>query len=314
MQYIFLNYINRSGSSFLANTLSRCSEICVCPEGDILFDILCWRPNRTVSIKKWRKKIIPLLVNDFKLQTWNLNTDDYMDIVSHPKNAFELFIKLLNTYQKKHFPQANTIVFKHPEMLHLRTTLENRQNFQLLLLVRDPRAVFESQRQSFLKPYNKIMNVSCTNVIRSYHRMYNYLHNKTAKYHYIKYEDLILNFDKTLENLTAYYALPSFKTWNNSGHYYTSIPQQLMNIHPIIQEPPQAERIHRWKKTIKKSHQQIIEFQCNELMRFFGYSDSKQPLTLKIVLDSIVTGILNLFQQKSSIIRWIKRTWEIWPV
>ena len=36
MKYIFILYLNRSGSTFLSNQLSKLSEILVCPEAEVL--------------------------------------------------------------------------------------------------------------------------------------------------------------------------------------------------------------------------------------------------------------------------------------
>ena len=40
MTIAFLTYVNRSGSTYLANLLSASDAICVCPEGDKLVSLL----------------------------------------------------------------------------------------------------------------------------------------------------------------------------------------------------------------------------------------------------------------------------------
>ena len=58
MIIILLTYVNRSGSTYLANLLSASDHICVCPEGDKLVSLFLESPDKTFRLdNQWKVKL-----------------------------------------------------------------------------------------------------------------------------------------------------------------------------------------------------------------------------------------------------------------
>ena len=69
MTIILLTYVNRSGSTYLANLLSASENICVCPEGDRLVSLFLENPGVPFHYNtQWETKLSKILRSDGKLK------------------------------------------------------------------------------------------------------------------------------------------------------------------------------------------------------------------------------------------------------
>jgi hypothetical protein len=258
MNYLFLSYCNRSGSTYLANLLSRSPEICVCPEAEIIYELLLTKPNQ--SIKKTRtEKIKYILRKDKKFGLWKLVTEK---LIQENQTGFDNFLNILDGFQQLYFPLAKLILFKHNYLIHLKEQLADERFYQIHLL-RDPRAVFSSQK-STVSPYTG-MPMS-NNVLAFTDNWNNFMFDvlqqqNVERVFTIKYEDVITNCDITLNALTS--RLPVELKWENFKYYPAQLVQWISDeykpIHQHIEKEPLRENLFKWKEMLSAAECGLIE-------------------------------------------------------
>jgi hypothetical protein len=278
LKYIFLSFINRSGSTYLANLLSKSVEICVCPEAEILYDLLLTAPGSKIS-KKQAAKFNRLLANDKKFMLWNIPHDL---LVQEEKTGFENFLCILNQFRRVHYPQTNSILFKHNYLYNLVSNC-NPLDFSFINLIREPRAVFASQCSTISPSTGKPMSWNVLSFTDSWNRHAQRILELFSEKNVItlKYEDLIENSDEVMNSLLS--SLSSYEKWED----IKKIPPRLVKwissdykeIHPHIDELPLAESLLKWQTQVKKTDLVILK---NFILKTPFYSESTDYEGLQI--------------------------------
>ena len=134
MNILFITYINRSGSTYLANIFSKYNEVLVCPEADVLISKFLINPSRPYKFDDHEKTEIKKIIEfDNKLKNWNLSFQDLSEL-ENAKFNFEAFCKIIFAYRKKIKPVANSIVFKGDILIHYFTYFAHPINFLMALV------------------------------------------------------------------------------------------------------------------------------------------------------------------------------------
>lgn len=260
MKYLFLSYINRSGSTYFANEISRSATICVCPEAEILYDLFLRSPQRRLS-KNEVLRGIRMVNNDKKFKAWKfvINETEYQT-----SDPFKLFCSILEGFRKKYYPKAAMILFKHNYLYRLLHYPEIRSNENIfwINLIRDPRAIYASQKRTISPFTKKVMSKNPVAFIDNWNDYAGTIGNTPVSRNRIivKYETLISHFDDTMEKTGN--RLQNIFSWNDIRH----APQQLANwiseeynaIHKNINEPPQSEYVNAWRSFLSKYELMVI--------------------------------------------------------
>ncbi len=277
MKLIFITYINRSGSTFLANLLSKSPEVLVCPEAEVIMDELLVNPNNgfhfdLVTKNKWEN----IILTDEKLKFWDLKTEDLKEL-ENVKSNFEAFHTILKVYLGKTKPAASTVVYKAERLIDLFQEIFESfggiYNMYLVAIIRDCRAVFQSQRTT-IHPYNnRSMNMNPVETVllwnkfvKSYFRM-----NDKKNLYMLKYENLISDPENSISLLQFKLGLPKIETWSEQGDLYQRIPENQRSLHKNINTGPMVERITDWEDTIRKSDRFIIDLLGRNLIKRLEY-------------------------------------------
>ena len=139
MQVVFITYLNRSGSTFLVNQLSKDPKVLVMPEGEILVTKLLFNPRGIPQ-----RNILKILRKDAKIKHWVWNIKDLPDSDLPLTNA-GVFFYLIDKYRQKNAPDAEIVVFKAWELIEtvgrIPSGLVADYNVRFYGLIRDLRAV-----------------------------------------------------------------------------------------------------------------------------------------------------------------------------
>lgn len=157
MKVVFLSYINRSGSTFLANELSKSKGICVCPESEFLVSCFLSKPKAAFN-KRQQAQTIKLLFSESKFVHWGLLKTEVEEVLQFSTCRSDAFMQILLAYKQKQKPNAKAIVFKHNNILKKTKGLSfvNCEVYYLALQ-RLPLAIFESQKRTFDPETGKVM-------------------------------------------------------------------------------------------------------------------------------------------------------------
>ena len=264
MNLVFETYINRSGSTYLANLLSRDSRILVCPEAEILVDLFLRCPEENFSEKKYRQ-LQKAIKSDKKLTYWGLHESEIQELRSVQTN-FEAFLIVLNAYRQKIQPAARFIVFKASVLIYFYEQIRNIRmpgtTVYFLSIIRDPRAVFYSQYHTWSEIYREYMERNPVYVVRDWKKFFksNVKYAENNDFCTIYYEDIIEDTEQTVQQVYKTINLdyvPDIK--QNTPEYAGRIPKDQISMHRLINHPPDANRIDRWKHNLNPVHIRIVE-------------------------------------------------------
>lgn len=266
MKLLFISYINRSGSTFLANSLSKFNSILVCPEAEVLVYYFIQRkypiyrhPGKLYSV------LTDLLTKDPKLKFWNLNISDFNDLHKYQSN-FEIFFDILIKYKNKVKPESTTIVFKADNIAYFYNNIPDeaykRNNIKIISIIRDGRASYSSQRETIGARTKKPMNRNPVKAARLWRKWIRFFanHKNDSRFIIVRYEEFIINYPDFFENLLNVLGLQNeIKNRIKNGDLYNRIPPDQILMHENILKPPMQENIWKWKILLPLSHIMIFE-------------------------------------------------------
>ena len=277
IKYIFISYINRSGSTLFTNILSKRKGVFVCTEANILFDLFLENPlNYSGNSSLFKTRFLNAITFDQQLKLWDLKKVYKNSLIPKGQTNFKMFLDLLNTYKKQISPKSEYIVFKHNNLFQLmnRASLNPQKNIFFIILLRDVRGVFASQRKT-LNPYTK--KIFNTNPLITAYPWKNLVFQalkalRLSNVFVLKYENLVLNNKKCIRELFNKFNIPcpDFES-NDSLWIENRIPVKEKNMHPIIQFNPIHEKINSWENELSNSDISILQDVAGSELRQLRY-------------------------------------------
>jgi hypothetical protein len=283
---IFVTYINRSGSTFLVNNLSKSADILVCPEAEILIDLFLNSPAEPFNPdKNFSDKLLNAIKKDTKLKYWGLSEEDIVYDITRGMNCFDAFIKVIETYKRKVKPQSNTLVFKAEKLIFFYNRihpLTRSYNIKFVSITRDCRAIFYSQNHIFIPETNQLME---TNSLRLAKRWNTFIrlaekYSKNDDFITVSYESLINDFNNYFKFVCEKLDIKPIKT-KNKGDLWLRMPASHLTIHNCMENAPEIEKINLWHDKISPDHLYILELVSRKLLVHNGYKlahDSKYSI------------------------------------
>ena len=243
MQFAFITYIDRSGSTFLLSNLNKLEGVTVCPEGELLFALFLKNSNQQTIFDS--QKLFNTFNKNKKLNQWAF-TKQEIELALNQKNNYKIFLKLLELYCLRKNPATKICLMKGFEVNYLHSSLVN--NHKIIRLIRDPRACFVSQKKAGFNsnPYTTAM---LWNILTSYEP------NNNVKE--IFYNQLITHFDNSLNNIASFLNIPNTaKAKELIDNNF--IPRFTLENHKNVSDKANPERISAWKESINNLHQNVI--------------------------------------------------------
>jgi len=265
--YIFIGYCDRSGSTFLLNELNKIDGVVVCPELDLLVRLLLKNPHKEIN-PRFLRNFRQAISNDKKFVLWDIPIDS-----TGCKSRIDFFFKIIDNYSYKFIQNPRFIVFKERSILEYYKVLGNSyRNVCFVSLIRDPRAVFASQKRTINLSQNRLMSNNALTTARIWNR-----HCRTNERIDIKtiiYERLIGNLEFTIQGLFRWIEKSdsslSYKTDIEAQPFYNKIEEK----HTLVSEPPIISRINAWEKELSAADIAIIEHICYDNMVKYQYEVS----------------------------------------
>ncbi len=276
MKYIFIMYLNRSGSTFLFNQLSKLSEILVCPEAEVLVNVLLKNPDTRLN-KKDQEILGSAMEKDRKLKHWNLDIDLSK---TDPQSKLDLFFNILNQYRSRTKPDSTLIAFKAVDLINCIEILHDYGSHKgldiyFISLIRDPRAIYNSQRQTYVEHRKKFMNRNPLATIYQW----NYLVTRSIMYSsytklvILRYEDLVNNLNMELNKLLKIIGIHGEHTFTGlQGDLEARIPNDQLSMHQHITDPPIPAKVNQWQTECKVSIQELIQQYTQEALMQMNYN------------------------------------------
>jgi hypothetical protein len=305
MKIILLTYVNRSGSTFLTNILSSSPEIMGCPEGDWLVSNLLEDPG---SVYTGPQNLSEIFSDDPKMKNWSFQASD-LNFMQDGLLNIEVFIHILESMRLRIKPDADKIIFKAERLVFLFDRIHACQSFRdqfaYLYLVRDVRAVYQSQK-SRLNPLSGKPFSRSPGITARYWKKHLAALESSGLYadiYKLKYENLVLDFASETKKLEKYLELRPGLLDPVNGDYVNMIPADHIHIHPDVSLQPLDSKVSSWKTLLTKKETGIIEFIARRSLERNGYDPvgagrTLDPVTIVMSCLVILQCSLTLFFRK----------------
>lgn len=276
---VFLVYLNRSGSTFLANQLSRHPQICVCPEAHRPLRRLLGLLGPAMSFRDRVQRLLKEIETEEKFSSWGLTRDEIAPRLQSCEDDVDVLYTILDAYADKIKPKASTVVVKGLFYLDLiesrgRPKLDRKRNLKVIFLVRDARAIFNSQRVSISSTFYRPMQTSAVRSAQHWKRYVSKIAALEPKdwAEVVRYETLIVDVDKEMAKLIANLGLSvHVQLTLDSPQLAKRIPYAQKRLHANITAPAIPRRIDAWRTELPLSDRQAVEFISLSHLRRLGY-------------------------------------------
>ena len=297
---VFLIYLNRSGSTYLANQLSESPEIAVPPEGHGGLERLLGLLETDSSESERTSRLRYDLEHHRKLSAWQLDPSTTADRVTKAADELEAFYDLCDAFAERHKPGAGTVLVKGRFLQQLISRygysgLQRGRCVRAVFLMRDPRAIFASQKKSISTRTGLPMQVNpVTAALRWRHAA-----KKAEAWGRhpwgmtVRYEDLVANNAETLEEIFAFLRVEREQQGQPTARGDTSlselIPANQRHLHTNIKKDPITDRIHAWRNDLSTSEVEIISAISGErLEKLYGNAAERHRLGAGAILRLVV--------------------------
>jgi len=277
MTIILLTYVNRSGSTYLANLLSASDSVCVCPEGDRLVSLFLESPGKAFHFDpRWEARLSQILNLDSKLRSWGIGNDVFSSLGDARRNI-DAFVALLRYYQLKQKPGASSILFKAERLVDLFAPIDREKgngiSIKYLSLIRDPRAIYASQKRTLIPGTRKEMskNPVYTSILWNHFMRINNINTRLIKIHPVYYQDMVQKTEETFSSLAGYLELDLQGILPGDGDLKDRLPEGHKTIHQSIDKPPDPLKINQWKEELSKEEVGLIEDKCRKYLIARGF-------------------------------------------
>lgn len=271
---VLLIHLNRSGSTFLANQASAHPQICVCPEAHLPLQRLLGRGTCRQTIDRKLARLVADVANDEKLAAWGLDPRLVAARLRGAADDGEAFFRLLDLYADTVCPQATTVMAKGYFFIDLikrrrQAATARGRALQAVLLVRDPRAIFASQRRSISSTLRRPMQqsaIACALRWRIYMRHLAQLAADRSCL-LVKYEQWTADNDAQLARLFAFLAVEPQAAQAAAAKLQEAIPPSQRHLHQNIDKGPLVERNLAWQQSLTPPQIALLQHFCGPSLR-----------------------------------------------
>lgn len=302
---VFLTYLNRSGSTYLAAKLSRYKTVKMGIEARFVDGWI--RPGFSVRTAEELNSYLDRLYQDTKFQAWQI---DRQELIKHltalplPLRFSDVLLTALLLYQSGN-PEKHIWVHKCGE--YYRCVERIRQELpraKFIFINRDPRAVFSSQRRSLDSQTGQPM---LNNVL---HFLFGYLDTlrrleqlqNDPDFLTVQYEKLLADEEKVMIDIEQFLGLPSRakQADMSGGSYFSSIPTEQQHLHAHVRDGrPCADRITGWQQELPVSDLLLLQTVLKRYLLAKGFP-LHRPAKIGVAAFSHFVFLLCLYWYESS--------------
>jgi hypothetical protein len=274
----FLSYEARSGSTYLCALLNSHPTVLVTPEADVPLSALDRGAGWTLGEGEL-EKYCKLLCESPKLGAWHLDQESVLSLVRRAAEgssalSTELVFKaMLAAYAKQTGRRVTWIIFKGGVTLPRQSNRQRLKSWDVVLhLVRDPRAVYKSQRAAKHVTARLPLAASPLDYSAKWAGGVTCARQPQAKICLVRFEDIVGDLDHTLSRLwNRLDVTPAEIREADFQEYVGRIPESQRHLHMTLQKEPDEDRLESWKTTLSECEIRAIELTAGLEMISLGY-------------------------------------------
>lgn len=307
MKYIFLSYINRSGSTFFVNQLSKSAEICICPESDALFEVLLSSPEKNCKTVL-TKRALNYLYREKKYLHWGIAREELVVIAESCEKCTQVFIKVLELYARKHKPNAKVVLYKHNNLLSVNVVKHfTGDEFYHQALLRSPYGVYESQKRT-ISPYTqKAMSKNPVEFAYKWNKFASQILQSKAfsNFRLIEFASLMSNTNGLVSEIISELGVESV-ILNDQGDADLFLSEPYKKIHEKAGHNSSTGAIQSWEKELTFQEVNSISIVCRQKMLKLNLQELPD-MNAKISVRYLSMQLRYVFSSLVHLLRRIKR-------
>lgn len=303
MNIIFLTYVNRSGSTYLANLLDSSPKILACPEGDLLVTFFLEDPGRIFAFNGQKEiRLKNIFSRDPKLHCWG-DVKSFLQGLENARNNLEAFIIILTNYKNQVKSEAEFVLFKAERIIDLVRKIkavETSHHFVFIDIVRDPRAVYASQKRTVIPETQKLMSKDPvrTALFWNGHIRSGVRESDQGKLHLVKYEDLIMDGKTIFRELSDLLNIDLSEIKPEGGSLFKRFSESHKMIHTSVEKQTDSSKINEWDTRLGKNEILKIELITDKILARFGYKCKYQRLQKAFIFPAVLPAAVYYYTRK----------------
>lgn len=302
---VFIAGCGRSGTTYVKTLLDACDDIYIPPESLCLYDYLLY------SEKLSRKRLISMFFDEPQLKSWFKGSADLK--LSIPQAIEYIHSSEMKNIQAKFWGQKTPRFVRYIDLFN-----HYYDDIRWILVYRDPRSVVASMLKSRRHTYS--ISQAVARWKRDNAPIIKLMKGTTVdrnKYTFLKYENLISNFEAELNRIYQYLGIVkpasdhifNYEYGSKKSRDYKGFRFERNEIREGLK--PIQNHISSWRNTFNSNEVSYIEKECRDEMTFYGYSFEyeQSKASLSPISDLINKGklVLILFEY---IQKWPEYLWK----
>ncbi|WP_372367359.1 sulfotransferase [Candidatus Uabimicrobium sp. HlEnr_7] len=302
MSIVFLTYLSRSGSTFLASNLYKYKDIFVSLEAPIPDNVHygSFKINNSAELESF----IENLYTKQKFLAWGVQKDFlYTELAckSFPIN-FNTILSTILTMRASQETKVHIYKCGH-YIFHVGKIRALFPDAKIIFLVRDIRAIYNSQKTAKNSQTGKVMAKNPVETAMYYRQAISIAqsYNHNSWFYLLRYEDMLKDLFLELENLCKFLNITHEKVENKN--YSLKIPKEQQHLHSGINASPNLNKIERWRQHLSKYEIYSLQRIAKQEMEKYKYE--------KVQIENIglLGYLLYLFWYSKY---WVKKTLRYW--
>lgn len=273
MQLVFLTYLQRSGSTYLANLLDQYDGVGATlatnfPDGILL-------PELKLKTASDIDSALDQLYTDDKFKSWQLERPALERELRRADLPID-YPRFLHLLLRMYF--ANTtvetaVIKRGGYVFHLDKLREMFPDCKVLHLWRDPRAVYASQKRAISTNTAEPMSETPIKTALLFRKACAIAahYQKAPWFHMVRFEDLIQNQEASLEQVCNFLEVERSLPSSQEGTYADAIPPEQRHLHQNVNNGPREDRISAWQKELDECEIYLMQKICGTTLAHHDY-------------------------------------------
>jgi len=294
----------RAGSTLLARELDRCEDVGVGIE-ESLPDGIVWGEPVQIKTRQNLDHYLNKAYRDEKIRKWAIDKGRLRGklLADHafPLDIRDVLMALHSLYFGEDVPGC-VIHKKGPYYRHIERVRKLFPGSGIILIDRDPRAIYNSQKQALRsnsgKPMAESLSTFAFQYIESQQVIKRYV--PEGLFCLVRYEDLLNDPSGVINRLLDFLGVAAEDAAD--GTYESKIPSSQQHLHRNLGSGMMKERIDAWREELRTDEIYFLQNVLKRTLRGNGYGI--RPVRWREVTDKpAVAGQLAYFYLKYSIKR-----------
>lgn len=294
MRVDFLIYVARSGSTFFAAKMNEHDGLYVTTESNFIANLV--ENDFVLQDSQDVDRLVADLYAEKKFRDWGIarqRISARFNSLHFPAGVEQIIAAVFEEHPE--YSGEAHVLAKVPRLIRfLDRALGAMPNSKFIHVVRDPRAVSASQRQSISSRTGKAMaGTPFVAALRWRRATARVRAISSARVKSIRFEDMISDPEKIVSECRQFLSLDDMTgsaSQNRRRRYVNRIPESQRHLHSNVSRPADASRLDGWRSQLNCGEQFLVERICDKTMRRFGYQPSTSRKTFSVYTQVMVSA------------------------